>query len=357
MSQAGDRSSDQGQDERKDVKCLVWDLDDTLWEGILLEGDSLRLREGAVQVIWALDRRGILHSIASRNDPEKAIEQLRRFGLEEYFLYPQIGWGSKPDSIQRIAGALNLSLDALAFVDDQPFERDQVRFSLPQVRCYAAADLLALPELPEMRPRFVTEDSRQRRLLYRTDLTRQQAEEEFAGPQEDFLSTLGMRMTIFPAGETDLLRAEELTVRTNQLNTTGRTYSFEQLDRLRRSSDHALLMARLEDRYGPYGTIGLALVAKEPGVWTVKLLLMSCRVMARGVGTVLLYHLMRQAKGADARLRAEFLPNPRNRMMEVTLRFAGFEQVGQVGEVLVLENDLEELPSFPGYVELRTAQA
>jgi FkbH-like protein len=99
-----------------------------------------------------------------------------------------------------------------------------------------------------------------------------------------------MVMTISPARGDDLERAEELTVRTSQLNSTGRTYSREQLAELGQSDDHRLLIARLEDRYGSYGRIGPALVETGDTHWTVKLLLTSCRVMSRGVGTVLLDH-------------------------------------------------------------------
>ena len=121
-----------------------------------------------------------------------------------------------------------------------------------------------------------------------------------------------MVLTIFPAKEEDLQRAEELTVRTNQLNATGYTYSYNELNQFRLSDKYKLLMARLDDKYGRYGHIGLALVKCNPDVWTLKLLLMSCRVMSRGVGSIMLNHIMQLAKSHKVRLRAEFVPTGRN---------------------------------------------
>ncbi|MHC4521792.1 MAG: HAD-IIIC family phosphatase [Planctomycetota bacterium] len=245
-----------------------------------------------------------------------------------------------------------MGLDAVAFVDDEPFERDEVAFSCPEVTCLDAADLSALPEMPILQPRFLTADSRLRRHMVRSDIVRNQVEEEYSGPKEEFLVSLGMVLSIFPAREDDLQRAEELTVRTHQLNATGVTYSYDELNKFRQSDDYDLLMARLEDKYGTYGHIGLALVERGAEVWTIKLLLMSCRVMPRGVGAVMLTHLMRRAAERNVRLQAQFVPTHRNRMMLVTYRFTGFRETHRKGDVLILENDLDNIPPLPDYMQV-----
>lgn len=135
-----------------------------------------------------------------------------------------------------------------------------------------------------MNPKFITEDSLRRREMYMQDQQRNESEQEFTGTKEEFLAGLGMVMSISEAELEDLQRAEELTVRTHQLNSTGITYDLEELDSLRRSPNHLLLIANLEDRYGDYGKIGLMLVECGPEEWTIKLLLMSCRVISRGGG-------------------------------------------------------------------------
>jgi FkbH-like protein len=338
--------------EKKSIKCVVWDLDNTIWDGVLLEDPNVTLRPGVVETLRELDRRGILHSIASKNDHEAAMKKLQEFGIQDYFLYPEINWNSKSSSIQAIAKSINIGLDTLAFIDDQPFEREEVAYELPDVMCVDALDLAWLPEMPGMMPRFVTNESRLRRQMYLGDIARKVVESEFTGPNEDFLATLEMVFTIKPASEADLQRAEELTVRTHQLNTTGYTYSYDELNAFRHSPNHLLLVSSLEDKYGTYGTIGLALVEKGPAFWSVKLLLMSCRVMSRGVGTIMMSTIMQRAREAGACLRADFIPNGRNRMMYVTYKFGGFSEIAQDGDLIIFENDLSHIQPLPEYVQV-----
>ena len=336
---------------RKPIKLVVWDLDNTLWDGTLLEGDDVRLRPGIRETLIALDQRGILHSIASKNDHETAFGKLVELGLHDYFLYPQINWNSKAAGIQAIVNSINIGADAVAFIDDDQFERDEVRHSLPGVLVLDADAAATLLQRAEFTPPFITEDSARRRQMYQADIERKKAEDEFVGPQDEFLASLKMKFTIAAAKEEDLQRAEELTVRTNQLNTTGVTYSYDELNAFRRSTDHLLLIASLDDRYGAYGKIGLVLVEKSGAVWTIKLLLMSCRVMSRGVGTILMNHVLTLAREAGARLRAEFRSNGKNRMMLVTYKFAAFQEVEKNGDLVIFEHDLQRIQPPPEWVE------
>ncbi|MBD2494904.1 HAD family hydrolase [Nostoc sp. FACHB-280] len=341
------------QKDKKVIKCVVWDLDNTLWHGVLLEDNQVSLRENIINLIETLDKRGILQSIASKNEHHTAIAKLAEFGLQEYFLYPQINWNSKADSVKEIANLLNIGLDAIAFIDDQLFELEEVKFSLPEVLCINAAEIGNILDMPVMNPRFITEDSRIRRLMYLSDIERQNAEKEFVGTSDEFLATLQMNFTISTAQEEDLQRAEELTLRTNQLNTTGYTYSYDELNHFRNSENHKLLIASLEDKYGSYGKIGLVLIECQPLSWTIKLLLMSCRVMSRGVGTIMLNHVMGLAKSHNVRLLAEFLSNDRNRMMYISYKFAGFREVEKQGDLVIFENDLSRIQDVPGYVNFQ----
>lgn len=338
--------------EEQKIKCVVWDLDQTLWHGVLLEDESVVLRENVIHILQTLDNRGILQSIASKNEYQSAMAQLDTFGLTEYFLYPQINWQSKAQNIQTIAEKLNIGLETFAFIDDQAFEREEVHFSHPEILCIDAAHIDNLLRLPEMNPRFMTEDSSKRRLMYLSDITRQKAEEAFEGPKEAFLATLNMSLTIAPAKEEDLKRAEELTVRTHQLNSTGYTYSYDDLNHFRQSDQHLLLVADLNDKYGTYGKIGVALVECHKDVWIIKLLLMSCRVMSRGIGTIIINHLRNEARKKMVRLQAEFLPNDKNRMMYMTYKFTHFKEETRINDQLILENDLNPIQNFPTYITI-----
>ena len=338
--------------KRGRIKCVVWDLDNTVWDGTLLEDGDVTVRPAVVAEIKRLDELGVLHSVASRNDHDAAMARLKAAGLDEYFLHPQINWNPKSGSVDRIAKALNIGLDAIAFVDDQPFELEEVAHALPAVKTVDVAQLAETLASEEFRPKFVTDESRVRRQLYRAAAERDQVEEDYEGTNEEFLSTLDMTFTIARAQREDLQRAEELTVRTNQLNSTGRTYSYDELDALRTSPDHVLLVASLSDKYGGYGKIGLALAERGAEAWHLRMMLMSCRVMSRGVGTVLLNHIMGLAKAEGAKLRADFVETGRNRVMYVTYAFAGFSEISRDGDRLVLESDLERIQPPPAYLTL-----
>jgi len=334
------------------IKCVVWDLDDTLWQGVLLENGGSVLRERAREIVTTLDARGIVQSIASRNEPGPALARLEALGLGEYFLVPQIHWGPKSQSVAAVAETLDIALDAIAFVDDQPFERDEVARAHPSVRVIDAADLAALVTDPAFVPDVVTEDARERRARYRQAGMRKEAERRFDGPPESFLETLDLVLTIAPAQPADLDRARELTLRTHQLNATGVTYSRQELESLSRSPDHQVWVASLCDRYGDYGRIGLAVLGCACDAWTLSLLLVSCRVISRGVGSALLASVLAHAKAARVRLRADFVSTERNRIMLVTYRFAGFRIVSDEGGRMLLEHDLREIPALPKYLRI-----
>jgi FkbH-like protein len=210
-------------------------------------------------------------------------------------------------------------------------------------------------EMPRMRPRFITAESKIRRKMYMVDEVRRRHETEFSGTREDFIATLGMRVTIRAAGEPDLRRAEELTVRANQLNTTGRPYSYEELGELTQSSNYLLLVAALEDRYGTSGTVGLALIERGSQTWVIKLFITSCRVMSRGVGGIMLTHILESAKRNGVGLRAEFIHNDRNRMMYMTYKFHGFREIVGNGNTVLLEHDLKNIRRYPRGVTVRSS--
>ena len=311
-------------DEPVLVKCLVWDLDNTLWRGTLLEDPDIELSDELREVIIELDSRGILQSIASKNDYDLAWKRLEELGIAEYFLFPQIGWGRKSDSVIKIAEQLNFAPKTIAFIDDLPSERAEVTFGAPEVRCYAAEQAISLAELPEFSPEVVTVDARRRRLMYKASMRREEEKESFAGPDEDFLRSLDLVMTIKKADEQDLSRVEELTLRTSQMNATGVHYSDAVLRDLLADPNHEVLTVTLTDRFGPHGAVGVLLLGIHPEVWHLKLLATSCRVVSFGAGAVILNWLTDQAAQAGAHLAADFRPTDRNRMMDIAYRFAGF---------------------------------
>ncbi|QFZ20151.1 HAD-IIIC family phosphatase [Saccharothrix syringae] len=306
------------------VKCLVWDLDNTLWRGTLLEDGRVDLVEGVREVVLALDARGVLQSVASRNDHDLAWAKLEELGLAEYFVLPHINWGRKSDSVLAVAERLRFAQDTIAFVDDQPAERAEVASRAPAVRCYRAEDALSLPDRPEFSPAAVTADSRRRREMYQAGFRREAAQEAFTGPDAEFLRSLRLWMRIERADGERLSRVSELTLRTSQMNATGVYYSDADLRALVADPRHEVLVVGMGDRFGPHGAVGVVLLEVGAGYWHLKLLATSCRVVSFGAGGTVLAWLGDQAALAGVHLVADFRRTARNRVMEVAYRFAGY---------------------------------
>ncbi len=334
------------------VKCVVWDLDMTLWEGVALESDDVKLRAGIRESVLEFDAAGVLQSIASRSDENTALEILNRLGVAGYFLFPQIGWQDKNISVQVIAEQLNIGLDSMVLVDDDPYERAQVASALPTVQCIAPEDLGSL--VARVRGQSVTSEGKTRRVMYQAEQARADAEQASGLSRQEFTAQLGLQFSVRRLRPDDLDRARELTLRTSQLNTTGIVYSREELERLQCEPDHLLLAASLRDRFGDYGTIGLAVLETTQDVWVLKLLLTSCRVLSRGAGSLLLDDIRRRAHEAGVRLEAEMISTERNRIMAVTLRLAGFKLLQERrGDRSVLSATAAP-PQTPSHVTVRS---
>ena len=244
-------------------------------------------------------------------------------------------------------------MDSLLFIDDEDFELLEVQSEHPEVMCLKANNTDILLAHPRLNPRFISRDSGRRRQLYLERIERNLAEEKFVGPRSEFLASLNMQLTISLSTENDLKRAEELCVRTNQLNTTGKTYDYDELKEFIYSKSHKLYICELQDKFGYQGKVGLALIELNGDYHYLRLFIMSCRVMSSGVGTVLLSYVMHQAKAQQKILRADFKHTGRNRPMFITLKMANFKEVSSdfEGEV-VLQNDLSLVPPYPPYLKL-----
>lgn len=339
-----------------EIKCIVWDLDNTIWDGVLLENSSVTLKAGITEIIKELDSRGILHSIASKNSFNHAIEKLNEFKITEYFLFPEVNWNAKSISISNIQKKLNIGKDSLMFIDDDVYERDEVKFVHPEVTCIDASEYSSLLQNAQLLCKYTTEDAQRRRLMYIEDMKRKEYEESFNGSSERFLASLDMKFIISEAREEDLIRVMELTERTHQLNTTGYTYGYEELKHFSTSNNHKLLVCELIDRYGSYGKIGLAMVEVKEEHYHLRLLLMSCRVMSRGVGTILLSYIMQMAKEEGKTLLADFKKTDRNKMMYVTYMFANFKEISTSNNgITMLENDLSQIQKIPPFIKVETA--
>jgi methoxymalonate biosynthesis protein len=343
------------------IKCVVWDLDNTLWPGIVLEGEPNDLPDpdaSVLGIISKLEARGIVSSVASRNDPALGERLLAHPMLAGRFVAPQVSWEPKSQAVRRIAGRLNIGVEAIAFVDDSPFERAEVSYMAPAVLVLSPEEITGAMDSPVFNPGRVTAEAGRRADMYRAEERRRAAEEGFGGSRVDFLISCEMRLSIALATLEDLERIVELTERTHQLNSTGRRYSAEEIRERIVGERWLVPAARLVDRFGDYGMIGAAVVDREapwpPGVWLAELVMLSCRVEGRGIPAALVIWLMREAQvGGMNALRAVYKVNERNLPIRLLFRQLGFSTIGGTEQVLVSRELLEPLPEYPEWLSVR----
>lgn len=311
------------------VKCLVCDLDGTLWDGVLMEDGAVHLKPEAKRTLAALDERGVLLSVASKNDYAAAWRKLEELGLADRFLYPQINWRPKGRNVKEIAARLNIGLDAVAFLDDNPFERAEVAEACPGVRTIDAARLAELPGDPAFRG-GASEDARQRRRYYQDAMLRERSLAECGGDYRKFLASCGIALEVEECRDRDFERVVELVQRTNQLNFSGRRYSRAELAAALADPARDKYALRAEDRFGAYGTIGFAIVREERDELTVEDFMLSCRVQAREIECAFLAALRAsRARTVPPRLRVIFRATGRNAPARQALESLGLVPDGE----------------------------
>jgi FkbH-like protein len=310
------------------VKCVVWDLDNTIWNGTLIEGDELTLRPGIAELLKYLDDRGILMSIASKNNFEPAVAKLREFGIADYFLYPQIDWLPKSQKIKTIAQQLNIGLDTFAFIDDSQFELDEVFRALPQLTCLQVDALEHLASNPQFQG-AVTQESRSRRLYYREQISRETEQASFGDDYLGFLRSCSIVLEVSPFRLADHERVAELVQRTNQLNFSGRKYLRAHLDQMLADPRLEKYVLRCSDKYGAYGTIGFCVVRQHDLQIQIIDFMLSCRVQGKFIEQGLFSHLFEHHNPyAAPSIWVNFQPTERNTPARQVLESLGFEQYG-----------------------------
>ncbi len=312
--------------ESRQIKCVVWDLDNTLWNGTLAEGDDVVPRPEVVSLLKRLDQRGILLSIASKNEYAAAFRKLQDCGISEYFVSPQINWLPKSQNIRAIAERLNIGLDTFAFVDDSPFELAEVARALPGVVCVNAAESATLGSDPRFRG-GTSADARRRRQFYQEAETRDQAREEFGSDYLGFLAACEITLEIAPYAPEESSRVSELVQRTNQLNLSGRKYTRGELETVLSSAPIEKLVLRSSDRFGSYGTVGFALIEQVAGTIRVLDFMLSCRVQGKLLERAFFAHLFEHHNPAGSeRLWVNFQETARNRPARQALESLGFRR-------------------------------
>jgi FkbH-like protein len=340
----------------KTKKCVVLDLDNTLWGGVVGEEGVDGIQLGAnypgsafvafQEALLGLQRRGIILTVASKNNPADVDEVFARHPSvvlkKDNFAHMQVHWRPKSESIVAIARELNLGLEHLVFVDDNPTECEEVGRALPMV------SVLRLPERPEEYVEALLEsgyfdalsvsmEDQRRSELYKQ---RDQAEQLRAesGSMEDFYRSLELEATIASVDAATLARAAQLTQKTNQFNATTLRYTESQVSERVNDPNWAVVTISVRDRFGDNGIVGLVMAQLIDGELDIDTFLLSCRVIGRTVETALLAHLCEQAERRGARaLRGRIIPTAKNGPVRELYQSHGFERVDDQTWRLALE--------------------
>jgi FkbH-like protein len=331
-------------------KCLVLDLDNTMWGGVVgddgLEGIVLGEGSARGEAHLALQRyakqlrdRGVILAVCSKNDLSTAEAVfhdhpemlLKRSDIAAFVA----NWNDKAANLERIAGELNIGMDSLVFVDDNPAERARVRQSLP---------MIAVPELPDDPAQYVrclanaghfeavafTADDLQRAEQYANNASRQ-ASLTSSQSLEDFLIGLEMSVEAGPIEALDLARSAQLINKTNQFNPTTRRYVAEEVERFAASNQYLTFQFRLSDRFGDNGLVSVMVLRPDPedtGVLEIDTWVMSCRVFGRQLELEAMNIAVEAAKQRRIHsFRADHIPTPKNGVVRELYPTLGFTRV------------------------------
>jgi FkbH-like protein len=356
-------------------KVLCTDLDNTLWGGVLGEEGPLGIITGSSfpgncyleyqRYLKQLSARGILLAIVSKNNEADVREafRARRADLAlqlEDFVATKISWKEKVESLRELARELSLGLDSFVFVDDNPMECEAIRQALPEVEVMAAPvdEPWKLTSFLTYKPFFdtavVTGEDLNRVQDYKAQAKRANLEQQFPNRGE-FLASMGIVCTFGSALTAPLDRSVQLLSKTNQFNLTTRRRSAAEIEDFASAPGGIAVAVRSRDRFGDAGVIGLALARQHGDACVIDSLLLSCRVIGRGIETAVLAYIARQAVHDGAtRLIGEFIPTKKNAPCASFYPEHGFTQSSPAGSTPVLyELDLTtSLPSSPDWITL-----
>lgn len=326
-------------------KCLVLDLDNVLWGGILSEDGEEHLKldisgEGRAfydfqNAILELYQSGIILAICSKNDEKTALNAIKRLPYmvlrEDKFASIRINWLSKAENIISIAKELNLGLDSFVFLDDTPFEREAVRKLVPEVVVPEMPNDFSLytsflAKLPFFDTFTFTKEDASRGELYVQERKRAEMKEK-ATSIDDFLKSLHIKVYIKKADEWVIPRVSQLTQKTNQFNLSANGYKEVEITEMIKDTETQVLYVRAKDDLGDAGIVGVAILKQKPHEVFLDTFLVSCRVLNRGIEETFISEIARLSKKAGAKkIKARYNRTRKNTMVEGFLHKVGFKR-------------------------------
>lgn len=345
------------------VKCAVFDLDGTVWTGVLREDgpQGVMVRHQVLTVMQHLATRGIVLAICSKND-EVELEHLPGLigqALLDKIVVKKLNWQPKSINLREIARELNIGLDALAIFDDNPVERAEIETNASEVLVLPETGVLASLNHPAFEPfGEVTPEAFSRVRKYQQQAERQTLEKEYEeGAYEDFLLNCQLKLNLRAPLAGEISRVHELIQRTNQLNATMRRTTMADLQDCFKNPDrYAFQVTLLEDRFGDYGLIGVVIAEKQARCWKIIELAFSCRAMGKQVENACLNHLAQTATEAQAQdLFIHFIKTARNEQMYRILTEVGFrpaDGTADAEEVDLFRPLTPEVVEYPAWFKI-----
>ena len=327
-------------------KCIVLDLDNTLWGGVIGEDgfDNIKLGDNPVghsfiefqKRLLALNQRGIILAINSKNNFDDAIEVIQKHPnmiiKENNFACVKINWDDKVVNLQKIAEELNIGLDSMVFFDDDPINQEYVRESLPEVLVVdlpkdSSQYAQIITEMKEFDVLKITEEDTKRSGMYLGQKKRKELENKVADFNE-FLKQMNIEVSVQKANNFSIPRISQLTLKTNQFNLTTRRYQEEEVLKFSSSNDKIVECVQVSDKFGDNGITGTYIIEKKNNEeWVIDTFLLSCRIMGRGVEEMMMNQIIEKAKlSGIKRIKGEFIPTAKNKPAENFYEELGFKK-------------------------------
>ncbi|MFA6000091.1 MAG: HAD-IIIC family phosphatase [Candidatus Paceibacterota bacterium] len=306
----------------KTKKCIALDCDNTLWQGIIGEDglDGIKINKAFQKELVNLYNRGVVLTLVSKNNEADVWEVFDKHPdmilKREHILYAKINWENKETNIRNLAKTINIGLDSFVFIDDSSFEIQLISTNIPEVTCIQVDDdLVKFPFLQDsglFEVLKVTSEDLKRNQMYKEDIKRQEIKDSTTNI-DDYLKKLNIKVKLYLATKSDLIieRVSQLTQRTNQFNLTTVRFSKDEL--LSLLPTHDIIYVSVSDNIGDYGITGVVIIKKiEKSVEIINLLL-SCRILGRGVEDIIMKEILEVYNGFE--ITCKYIPSKKNAMV------------------------------------------
>ena len=328
-------------------KCIVLDLDNTLWGGIIGEDgfDGIELDHTSngkafvdfqkeLLLLW---NQGIILAVNSKNNFDDAIKVIREHPnmilREKNFASMQINWNDKAKNLKQIADEINIGLNSIVFFDDDKLNQERIKQEFPEVLTVELPDDPSqfsniLKNLNDFNVLQRTNEDIQRGKMYADQRKRNDLEKSLSNLDE-FLQQLNIKVKIKKSNKFLIPRISQLTLKTNQFNLTSKRYQEEEIRNFSNNSKFSVGCAQVLDKFGDNGITGVYIVLKDKKTWFIDTFLLSCRVMGRGVENAILSQILKDAKeNGVEKIKAEYIPTKKNMPAENFLSDFGFKKDG-----------------------------